>query len=67
MTDLDAIELRESRRAYLGTPIATNCIRELKAAIDEYNQLSGLSIQFIEDGREAFQGLNISYGVKWSG
>lgn len=63
MTDFDAIELRQSRRAYLDTPIAANCIRELKATIDEYNQLSGLSIQFIEDGCKAFQGINISYGM----
>jgi nitroreductase len=63
MTDLDAIELRQSRRTYLNTPIAVSSLRKLKAAIDEYNQLSGLSIQFIDDGHEAFQGINISYGM----
>ncbi len=63
MTDLEAIELRQSRRAYLDNPIAADSIRKLKAVIDEYNQLSGLSIQIIEDGREAFKGINISYGM----
>lgn len=63
MTDLEAIDLRRSRRTYLNTPIASDSINKLKAFIEQYNKQSGLSIQFIEDGSKAFQGLNITYGM----
>ena len=62
MTDLEAIELRHSRRSYLDTPIAKESIDVLKTAIDQYNKISGLSIQFVENGSEAFRGFTSSYG-----
>jgi nitroreductase len=63
MTDLEAIELRHSRRGYLGTPIAKESIAELQTAIELFNQYGDLSIQFIENGREAFRGFNPGYGM----
>lgn len=63
MTDLEAIDLRHSRRGYLGTPIAKESIAELVKAIELYNMASGLSIQFVEDGREAFRGFTMAYGM----
>ena len=63
MNNLEAINERQSRRAYLVTPIAPDNTLKLNNLIKEYNALSGLTIQFIEDGKEAFHGLNISYGM----
>lgn len=63
MTNLEAIEMRHSRRSYLRTPIATGSQKVLKAAIEKYNKISGLSIQFVENGSEAFKGFNLTYGM----
>lgn len=63
MTDLEAIELRHSRRGYLDTPINPDSIRSLQGEIDEYNKISGLSIQFVEHGKEAFKGFHLGYGL----
>lgn len=63
MTNLEAIEMRHSRRSYLSTPIASDSKKVLKAAIDNYNKISGLSIQFVENGSEAFKGFNLTYGM----
>jgi len=63
MTDLEAIDLRHSRRGYLDTPIAAASIKQLQASIEQYIKVSGLSIQWIEDGREAFQGFSLGYGM----
>lgn len=63
MNNLDAINRRQSRRAYQTTPIAPDKVLKLNSLIQEYNAQSGLSIQLIEDGKEAFRGLNITYGM----
>ena len=63
MTDLEAIKLRQSRRGYQGTPIATASIKQLQVLIEQYNKTANLTIQFVEDGREAFQGFNLGYGM----
>lgn len=63
MTFLEAIEKRISRRSYLDTPIDTEKLIKIKEAIDKYNAVSGLSIQFVEDGSRAFQGFGKSYGM----
>lgn len=63
MTDLEAIEIRQSRRSYLDTPIAPESIRTLEKMIDRYNAVSGLNMQFIKDGRKAFRGLTLGYGM----
>jgi len=63
MTDLEAIEKRYSRRSYLNTRIDNSNLKVLKATIENYNKVSGLSIQLIEEGRETFHGLTKSYGM----
>jgi hypothetical protein len=63
MTNLEAIDLRQSRRGYQGTPIAVGSVNTIKAAVEQYNKISGLSIQWIEDGRAAFQGFSLGYGM----
>lgn len=63
MTDIEAISLRHSRRGYLDTPIKAESVRILQTAIDEYNKISGLSIQFVEHGQDAFKGFNLGYGM----
>lgn len=63
MTDLEAIELRQSRRTYLNTPIDVCKVKRLKDMIDTINGQSGLFIQFVEHGSNAFRGFNIGYGM----
>lgn len=63
MTLLEAIEKRTSRRSYLDTPIEPEKLTKIKESIDKYNAASGMSIQFIEDGSEAFRGFGKSYGM----
>lgn len=63
MTYLEAIEKRMSRRSYLGIPVADDQAQVLMNSIQRYNQESGLSIQFIQDGGKAFQRLRKSYGL----
>jgi nitroreductase len=63
MTLLEAIEKRTSRRSYLNTPIEAGKLQKMKDAIHKYNMASGLSIQFVKNGKEAFQGLRKSYGM----
>lgn len=58
-----AIETRKSRRAYCGTPIEKDKISLFQSRIDEYNQKSGLSIRFLENGEAAFSGIRKSYGM----
>ncbi|MCI8646533.1 MAG: nitroreductase [Firmicutes bacterium] len=63
MNLIQAIEIRKSRRAYDPSPISPKQAALLKSRIDEYNQKSGLSIRFLEDGSFAFSGIRKSYGM----
>ena len=63
MTLLEAIYQRISRRTYLSTPIEKDKIDRIGELIKQYNSLSGLTIEFIEDGSTAFNGLAKSYGM----
>ncbi len=63
MNTMEAIQKRQSRRTYLDTPIAPEIIQKLEYLIKEYNEQSGLSFQFILNGKEAFQGLHTTYGL----
>jgi hypothetical protein len=63
MDNLQAIDKRISRRSYLSTPIAQDKIDTLERLIAEYNMQGNISIQFLEDGSEAFNGLSKSYGM----
>lgn len=63
MNLIQAIEIRKSRRTYDPSPILPRQAALLKSRIDEYNQKSGLSIRFLEDGSFAFSGIRKSYGL----
>lgn len=63
MTFLEAIEKRTSRRSYINKPIDPEKLVQIKEAIKKYNAMSGLSIQFVDDGSKAFQGFRKSYGM----
>lgn len=63
MTLLEAIEKRISRRSYLDTPIEPEKLSRIKGLIEKYNAVSGMSLQFVEDGSKAFQGFGKSYGM----
>lgn len=63
MTDIEAINLRYSRRSYLDKPIQAAALEHLMAVITKYNETSGLHIQLIEDGSNSFKGLLKSYGM----
>lgn len=59
----EAIFQRVSRRQYLSVAIEPEKVDILRSIIGKYNRESGLSMQFIEDGGDAFNGLNKSYGM----
>jgi len=63
ITELDAIEIRQSRRSYLDIPLENEKVQKIQHYINTYNTRGHLSIQFIEDGREAFQGFTLGYGL----
>ena len=63
MNITQAIEVRKSRRAYSSEPILPKQAALLKSRIDEYNQKSGLTIRFLENGSFAFSGIRKSYGM----
>lgn len=63
MTLMEAIDKRISRRSYINEPIPESSVQILQNTINQYNELSGLSIQLVEDGREAFNGFTRSYGM----
>ena len=59
---VSAIHQRISRRSYLPAPIEEEKLAVLKEEIEKANQESGLTITFLEDGSEAFDGVK-SYGM----
>ncbi len=63
MNITQAIEKRKSRRTYLSTPIDADKVALLKSRIEEYNQRSGMTIRFMENGSFAFAGIGKSYGM----
>lgn len=63
MNNLEAIELRQSRRTYIDKPISANQLLQLNTYIDKVNSISGLSIQFVKNNKEAFKGFNPVYGM----
>lgn len=63
MNLLNAIYSRISRRSYLNKPIEEEKIQTIRTQIDKYNKESHLTIQLIEDGSDAFNGLRKSYGM----
>ena len=62
MDYIHAIEQRTSRRSFRNTPIAAEKLELLKEQIALANEQSGLTIQYLEDGSSAFEGVK-SYGM----
>ncbi len=62
MKDLEAIRRRVSRRTYRNELLSEQDKEALLSYVTECNQESGLSFLWVEDGKEAFQGLN-GYGM----
>jgi nitroreductase len=63
MTLEQAIDIRRSRRKYLGTPIAPLIITKLQELIAEYNKEAGIRMEFVENNGRAFNGLSKSFGM----
>lgn len=62
MDYIHAIEHRTSRRSFLDSPIAAEKLERLQEQIALANEQSGLTIQYLEDGSDAFEGVK-SYGM----
>ena len=62
MQQRQAIEQRISRRSFLQSPIEQQILQQMKEAIEEVNEKSGLTISYLEDGSDAFAGFK-SYGM----
>jgi len=58
-----AIENRISRRKFEREPVTTKEMEKITSLINELNEVSGLSMVFMEDGSGAFQKLRKSYGL----
>lgn len=63
MTDLQAVERRISRRAYVKSAIDGKKLSILKEYIKQVNKESHLNVAFIDDGGGAFNGITKSYGM----
>ncbi len=63
MNYIEAINIRQSRRTYLTAPITSDKLNQLLSYANQYNEESGLSIQLVDHGKEAFQGFSSSYGM----
>lgn len=62
MNNIQAINLRESRRLYLEKEIDIKKMIKLKKIISDINEEQNLGIALIDDAREAFLGFKKSYG-----
>lgn len=58
-----AIENRISRRCFSKERIGTELVQQIKKWITEANTESGLNIELLDDGSEAFNSLKKSYGL----
>ena len=63
ISEMDAINIRESRRVYLEKEIDIRKMIHLKNFIKRINEESGLSLVLIDDGSAAFDSLTKSYGM----
>lgn len=62
MKDIDAINLRESRRIYLDKEVDIKKMIKLKQLINRFNSEGNLTMSLIDDAQEAFSGFKKSYG-----
>lgn len=59
----EAINKRISRRTFEKKSIDNEMVKQIKTWIDNTNERSGLTIQFIDDGSAAFQSFKKTYGM----
>lgn len=62
MTDLEAIDLRVSRRNFTGQ-MPDDTVQTLKEMVQQSNLQSGLSFRFLHHGATVFGGVTKSYGL----
>ena len=62
MTDLEAIERRVSRRAYLPEPLDPEQVQALELLARQCSRDAELNIRLVQDDPAAFRGLRRSYG-----
>lgn len=60
---LEAIENRISRRSFEKESLTKQEMQQINSYIKELNELSQLTMQFLEDGSNAFSSLSKSYGM----
>ena len=63
MTLLEAINVRTSRRKYVGGKLEAAHVEKLQNLIKEYNGIGGFRIELILNNGEAFKGFTRSYGM----
>jgi len=63
MTLLEAINVRTSRRKYVGGQLEAEQIEKLKNLVEEYNGIGGFRVELILNNGEAFKGFTRSYGM----
>ena len=63
ISEMDAINIRESRRVYLDKEIDIRKMIHLKNFIKRINEESGLSLVLLDNGSAAFDSLTKSYGM----
>ena len=63
MTLQEAIEIRKSKRKYLGTPIAADKLVKINELIKEFNQLGDFRFELVTNSGQPFNGLLKSYGM----
>lgn len=62
MTDIEAIQIRQSRRSYLIKEIEKDKLNKLNTIIREINKSEGLHFQMVLDNSETFSSMNKVYG-----
>ncbi len=58
-----AIEKRISRRSFTKESVSVENEKEIRKWITEINEVSGLNIEYVADGSEAFGNIRKSYGM----
>ncbi len=62
MTDLEAIDLRISRRSFKGQ-MPEEAMKQIKELVQQVNEQSGLAFRFLHHGATVFGGISKSYGL----
>ena len=63
MTIEEAIDVRRSRRKYLGTPIESAASEKLRELAAEYSRTANIRIELVLNDGKAFNGFTKSYGM----